>query len=103
MDLELLEWLNTYTFPEESKYRELSYARARLRARSRTTLLHSTTTRACIFATIHVPATLLLMRSCSTRCGLCTYVGKVNMNRNSPDYLREISTRQADPRHRALR
>ena len=26
MDMELLEWLNTYTFPEESKYKELDYA-----------------------------------------------------------------------------
>ena len=26
MDMELLEWLNTYTFPEESKYKELEYA-----------------------------------------------------------------------------
>ena len=26
MDLELLEWLNTYTFPEESKYADLEYA-----------------------------------------------------------------------------
>ena len=26
MDLELLDWLNTYTFPEESKYEDLSYA-----------------------------------------------------------------------------
>lgn len=93
MDLELLEWLNTYTFPEESKYRELSYAE-RAYGSFTNHLLHSTTTRACIFATIHVPATLLLMRRLDA-LGLCTYVGKVNMNRNSPDYLREISTRQA--------
>ena len=26
MDLELLPWLNTYTFPEESKYKDLAYA-----------------------------------------------------------------------------
>ena len=93
MDMELLEWLNTYTFPEESKYRELAYAE-RAYGSFAEHLLHSTTTRACIFATIHVPATLLLMRKLD-ELGLCTYVGKVNMNRNSPDYLRETSTRQA--------
>ena len=27
MDLELLDWLNTNTFPEESKYRDLEYAK----------------------------------------------------------------------------
>ena len=26
MDMELLDWLNTHTFPEEAKYAELSYA-----------------------------------------------------------------------------
>lgn len=30
MDLELLEWLNTYTFPEESKYADLEYAEPRI-------------------------------------------------------------------------
>ena len=32
MDMELLEWLNTYTFPEESKYKELEYADRAYRA-----------------------------------------------------------------------
>ena len=26
MDMELLDWLNTYTFPEESKYAQTDYA-----------------------------------------------------------------------------
>ncbi len=90
MDLELLEWLNTYTFPEESKYADLAYA-----GRAYTSfvehLRRSTTTRASIFATIHLPATRLLMEKLEAS-GLVTYVGKVNMNRNSPPYLRELST-----------
>ena len=90
MDLELLEWLNTYTFPEESKYADLKYA-----DRAYTSfvdhLRRSTTTRAAIFATIHVPATRLLMEKLESS-GLVTYVGKVNMNRNCPPYLRELST-----------
>ena len=61
MDMELLEWLNTYTFPEESKYKELEYA-DRAYGSFVNHLLHSTTTRAAIFATIHVPATELLMQ-----------------------------------------
>ena len=93
MDMELLEWLNTYTFPEESKYKELEYA-DRAYGSFVNHLLHSTTTRAAIFATIHVPATELLMQKLD-RAGLSCYVGKVNMNRNSPVYLREISTNQA--------
>ena len=93
MDMELLEWLNTYTFPEESKYKELDYA-DRAYGSFVGHLLRSTTTRAAIFATIHVPATELLMQKLDAM-GLECFVGKVNMNRNSPVYLREISTNQA--------
>ena len=93
MDLELLEWLNAYTFPEEAKYAQLDYA-DRAYESFVWRLLHSTTTRAVIFATIHVAATELLMQKLD-RAGLHACVGKVNMNRNSPDYLRESSTVQA--------
>ncbi len=90
MDLELLEWLNTYTFPEESKYADLEYA-DRAYSSFVDHLRRSTTTRAAIFATIHLPATRLLMEKLEAS-GLVTYVGKVNMNRNCPPYLRELST-----------
>ena len=93
MDMELLDWLNTYTFPEEAKYEDLSYAETAYESFV-SRLARSTTTRACIFATLHLPATLLLMQKLED-AGLSTYVGKVNMNRNSPVYLREISTNQA--------
>lgn len=93
MDMELLEWLNTYTFPEEAKYAEMDYARRAYESFVQH-LLHSTTTRAAVFATIHVPATQLLMQLLDD-AGLHCLVGKVNMNRNSPAYLREISTNQA--------
>ena len=93
MDMELLEWLNTYTFPEEAKYRDLEYAHRAYESFVRH-MLHSTTTRASIFATIHVPATLHLMELLE-QSGLRTCVGKVNMNRSCPAYLREISKNQA--------
>ncbi len=93
MDMELLEWLNTYTFPEESKYSDLAYAE-RAYGSFAEHLLHSTTTRACVFATVHVPATLLLMRKLE-QLGLHAYVGKVNMNRSCPEYIREASTNQS--------
>lgn len=66
MDMELLEWLNTYTFPEEAKYRDLAYAERAYGSFVRH-LLHSTTTRACIFATVHVPATVRLMQMLDQR------------------------------------
>ena len=89
MDLELLDWLNTYTFPEEGKYRELAYASTAYDIFV-DDLRRSATTRAVIFATLHVPATELLMDKLE-KTGLKTYVGKVNMDRNSPDFLCEDS------------
>ena len=60
MDMELLDWLNTHTFPEEAKYADLDYAAAAY-GQFAAHLRRSETTRACIFATVHVPATQLLM------------------------------------------
>lgn len=89
MDLELLEWLDKITFPEEGKYASLEYAGLAYRAFS-DAMKKSATTRACIFATIHVPATELLM-DLLEETGLVAYVGKVNMDRNSPSFLVEKS------------
>lgn len=93
MDMELLDWLNTYTFPEESKYRDMEYAQRAYRqfvAHLRT----SATTRVGVFATMHLPATEFLMQELENS-GLVSYVGKVNMDRNSPDYLREADAKTA--------
>lgn len=87
MDLELLEWLETNTFPEESKFKDLQYANRAYEIFTKD-LKRSTTTRACIFATIHKEATLLLMDKLETS-GMVTMVGKVNMDRNSPEILKE--------------
>ncbi len=89
MDLELIDWLNTYTFREEAKYKDLEYADKAYDIFVKA-LKNSATTRACIFATIHTPATLLLMEKLE-KTGIKSYVGKVNMDRNSPDYLCEES------------
>ena len=89
MDLELLDWLNTHTFPEEAKYRDLEYAGKAYEMFVRD-LKNGATTRAVVFGTIHEEATELLM-DLLEESGLITMVGKVNMDRNSPDELREKS------------
>lgn len=91
MDMELLDWLNTYAFPEESKYADLAYAEKAYEIFANA-MKKSATTRACIFATLHRQATELLMRKLEGT-GLCAYVGKVNMDRNSPDFYREASAK----------
>lgn len=87
MDLELLEWLDTQTFPQEARYANLDYAR-RAYTLFVDDLRRSSTTRAVLFGTLHVDATLTLM-GLLEESGLITRVGKVNMDRNSPDSLCE--------------
>jgi len=89
MDLELLDWLSSRAFPEEAKYGDLAYAR---KAYSLMVghLKSGSTTRIVFFATLHVPATMVLM-DLLEESGLVSMVGKVNMDRNSPDTLREES------------
>lgn len=93
MDMELLDWLDTYTFPEEAKYADLAYA-DRAYSQFADHLRRSVTTRAAVFATLHVPATMLLMEKLEA-AGLISYVGKVSMDRNSPAYLCEPSAESA--------
>ena len=89
MDLELLDWLNTHTFPQEARYKNLDYAE-KAYTQFMDAFVAGGTTRACIFATIHQPATMLLMEKLE-KSGLITMVGKVNMDRNSIDDLCEES------------
>ena len=93
MDLPLLDWLNSDTFPEEAKYEDMNYAKAAYKNFVED-LKESPTTRAVIFATLHKEATLCLM-DLLENSGLETMVGKVNMDRNSPDYLTEHSAEEA--------
>ena len=89
MDLELMDWLNRYTFPEEEKYEDLEYAR-RAYGIFVDALKRGATTRSCIFATRHRYSTELLMELME-ESGLVSYVGKVNMDREASEGLTEKS------------
>ena len=89
MDLELMDWLNRYTFPEEEKYEDLGYAE-KAYGLFVEGLRSGATTRACIFATRHREATVLLM-DLMEKSGLISYVGKVNMDREATPGLEEKS------------
>lgn len=93
MDLELLDWLDTYTFPEESKYQDLTYAK-KAYEKFVNDLKYSSTTRASIFSTLHVDSTILLMDMLE-KTGLVTYVGKVNMDRNGIESLEEKNAQES--------
>ena len=85
MDMELLPWLNTYTFPEESKYRDIKYAE-RMYRRFVRDLWKLGTMRAALFATIHPEASCLLADRLN-EAGMGGLVGLVGMDRNGPETL----------------
>ena len=88
MDLPLLDWLNTYTFPTEARFADPDYAREVYRKLARE-LIENGTTRVCMFSSLHRQATLILMEELE-KAGVTGYVGKVNMDRNGlPPVLQE--------------
>nr|CAD7257217.1 unnamed protein product [Timema shepardi] len=90
LDKALLEWLDTYTFPLEEKYKDIDFATKVYNAVVNKTLDYGTTT-ACYFSTIHLEGSLKLA-SIVKELGQRALVGKVNMNQNSPESLTETTT-----------
>lgn len=93
MDLELIPWLNTYTFPEEAKYQDLDYANESYQLLAKD--MHRVgSLRSCIFSSIHTESTIRLMEIFD-QAGLSAYIGKVNMDRNGGDNYQEESADQS--------
>ncbi|KAI7869390.1 guanine deaminase [Spinellus fusiger] len=89
MDLPLLEWLDTYTFPVESTYASLHQAEtAYTKAVSR--FLRNGTTTCSWFATVHLQACQRLT-DIIEQLGQRAYIGKVNMDQNAPDFYIETT------------
>ena len=95
LDDELSYWLNNFTFPLESKYQDLDYARE-VYSNLVKTLLANGTTSAMYFGTIHNEATLELAKICASY-GQRGFVGKVVMDDKTmnPDFYRDNSTKEA--------
>ena len=95
MDIPLQDWLDTYTFPLESKFSDLDFAR-KVYQDLVTTLLANGTTTALYFATIHKEASFLLVQICADK-GQRGLVGKVVMDdkEENPEYYRDESTEAA--------
>lgn len=86
---DLLDWLNTYTFPEESRFVDRAHADAAAGAYFDEQLRHGVTT-AASFCTIH-PASVDAYFAEAARRGLRAIGGKVMMDRNAPDALRDTA------------
>ena len=87
MDMPLIDWLNTYTFPTESKFADPEFAR-KIYAELAAKLVANGTTRIVMFSSLHREGTLVLMEEME-KAGLTGYVGKVNMDRNGGENYQE--------------
>ena len=85
----LIDWLNTYTFPEEMRFADPAYA-AEIAARYLDlTTAHGTTTM-CSFCTIH-PASVEAFFAEAQRRGQRVVAGKTCMDRNAPEGLQDTA------------
>lgn len=86
---QLLEWLETYVFPAEARYADITYARkvARIFLKE---LLRVGTTTAAVYCTVH-PESVDAFFEESERLNTCMIAGKVLMDRNAPDNLRDTA------------
>ena len=83
----LIDWLNTYTFPEESRFGDATYARAQAAKYLDLALDHGTTSVAS-YCTIHETSVDALFEAAAER-GMAVVAGKTCMDRNAPDTLRD--------------
>jgi len=85
----LIDWLNTYTFPEEMRFSNPSYA-AEIAARYLDLTLANGTTTVCSYATIH-PESVEAFFVEAQRRGQRVAAGKTCMDRNAPELLRDTA------------
>jgi guanine deaminase len=86
---QLLEWLEKYTFPTESKFKNRAYAQS-VASFFIHELLRNGTTTAVVLATVH-PESVDAFFEESNRLNLRMIAGKVMMDRNAPDFLTDTA------------
>jgi guanine deaminase len=83
----LIDWLNTYTFPEEMRFADPAYAEE-IANRYLDLILQRGTTTVCSYATIH-PASVDAIFTAAQSRGMRLFAGKTCMDRNAPEGLRD--------------
>lgn len=84
---ELLDWLNTYTFPAERRFADPAEAEAGAERFADALLAHGTTS-AVVFPTVHKVSVDALFGAAQRR-GMRLVTGKILMDRHAPDGLRD--------------
>ncbi|MEO1363668.1 MAG: guanine deaminase [Pseudomonadota bacterium] len=85
----LIDWLKTYTFPEEMRFGDRDYA-ADIAARYLDLALDHGTTSMASYCTIHPASVDALFEAAQVR-GMAVVAGKTCMDRNAPDGLRDTA------------
>jgi len=83
----LIDWLNSYTFPEEMRFGDPAYA-GEIAGRYLDLLLAHGTTSVASYCTIHPGSAEALFQAAEAR-GMRILAGKTCMDRNAPDGLRD--------------
>lgn len=82
---QLLDWLETHTFPAENKFSEFAYAEP-VAEFFLDELIRNGTTTALVFGTVH-PESVDALFEATERRNLRMICGKVMMDRNAPEFL----------------
>ncbi|OWU83301.1 guanine deaminase [Oceanicola sp. 22II-s10i] len=90
----LIDWLNSYTFPEEMRFADPAYA-SEIAARYFDLITDAGTTSVCSFCTIH-PESVEAFFAEALKRGQRVAGGKTCMDRNAPDGLRDDVQRAYD-------
>ena len=86
---QLLDWLNTYTFPTEKQFEDKAHA-SDVAAIFLKELLRNGTTTALVFGTVH-PQSVDAFFDQAEKLNLRMIAGKALMDRNAPDYLTDTA------------
>ncbi|WAN10814.1 guanine deaminase [Stutzerimonas balearica] len=86
---QLLDWLETYTFPTERAFADKAHA-GEVAEVFLNELLRNGTTTALVFGSVHKESVDAFFEACEKR-NLRMIAGKVLMDRNAPDYLTDTA------------
>lgn len=97
---QLLDWLNNYTFPEETRFADPDHSALMARHFYDLLLGHGTTS-AVAYCSVH-PTSVDAYFSEAARRNMCMIGGKVMMDRNAPDGLTDTAVASYDDSKRLL-
>lgn len=98
---ELLDWLERYTFPEEERFHDPSYA-GHVTVQFFNTLLANGTTTAAIYCSKHEDATRTAFQTADAS-GIRAFIGKTMMDRNVPSGMAEETAKSWESSLRLFR